>query len=126
MLRQIFCAPHLRQRIKILCLLGMDEYRSELRAAFEELIVLLQESSSGGNRELCCVRLEILAENALLVESIPLEIVDVLTQAIAALKNKNDVEKEFASYEAPAEIQGGRGRPKFSISEEQLVFFRGN
>ena len=57
----------------MLCLLGMDEYRSELRAALEELIVLLQKSSShGGNRELCCVRLEILAENALLVESIPL------------------------------------------------------
>ena len=61
----------------MLCLLGMDEYRSELRAALEDLIVLLQESSSGGNRDLCCVRLEILAENALLVESIPLEITDV-------------------------------------------------
>ena len=48
----------------MLCLLEMDEYRSELRAALEDLIVLLQESSSGGNRELCCVRLEILAENA--------------------------------------------------------------
>ena len=61
----------------MLCLLGMDEYRSELRAALEKLIVLLEESLSGGNRELCCVRLEILAENALLVESIPLEITDV-------------------------------------------------
>ena len=81
----------------MLCLLEMDEYRSELRAALEDLIVLLQESSSGGNRELCCVRLEILAENALLVESIPLEIVDVLNQAIATLKNKNDAEREFAS-----------------------------
>ena len=32
----------------MLCLLGMDEYRSELRAALVKLIVLLQESSSGG------------------------------------------------------------------------------
>ena len=104
----------------------MDEYRSELRAALEDLIVLLQESSSGGNHDLCCVKLEILAENALLVESIPLEIVDVLNQAIATFKNKNDAEREFASYEAPAEMQGGRGRPKFAISEEQLLFFRGN
>ena len=50
------------------------------------------------------MRLEILAENALLVESIPLEIVDVLNQAIATLKNKNDAEREFVSYEAPAEM----------------------
>ena len=51
---------------------------------------------------------------------------DVLNQAIATFKNKNDAEREFASYEAPAEMQGGRGRPKFAISEEQLLFFRGN
>ena len=67
----------------MLCLLGMDEYRSELRAALEDLIVLLEESLSGGNRELCCVRLEILAENALLVEPIPLEIVDVLKSQLS-------------------------------------------
>lgn len=108
-----------------LYLLDMDNIHRELRCAVEDIINILQQSSNSEEHELCATRLEILSENALLHSGISLEIVDFLNHASCLLKKKTNLEREFESYEAPLQRQGGRGRPRFLISEEQLLFFKG-
>lgn len=104
----------------------MDEYRTQLQNAIEEIVGILLRSSNAEDLDLCSVRLESYAENALLQDNIPLEIVDLLSKAANILKDKVTAERRFASYKAPVERRETRGRPKFLISEEQLAFFKGN
>lgn len=102
-----------------------NNYTMELRNAVEQIIMILQQSSRKEDHELCVTRLEILCENALANDDIPIQIVDILNQAKIFLQNNIHTEREFNSYEAPLERQQRRGRPRFVISEEQLRFFTG-
>ena len=104
----------------------MEEYLTQLRDALEEVASVLQESSNAEDLDLCAVRLETYAENALLQNNISLQIVDILNKAANILKNKVDAERRFPPYEAPVEQRGTRGRPKFVITEQQLTFLKVN
>jgi hypothetical protein len=77
------------------------------------------------NREICLRRLEVLAEQAMTCDGVSLDIVDLLNQAKNILRRDVETNKEYVSYEAPQEITGRRGRPRFCISEEQVQFFQG-
>lgn len=101
-------------------------YVTELRNEVVEVVNRLVDGTSRhADRELCVTRLKVLAESALTHESIPLDLVDLLHQAINILKKKVGLSDDFHSYAAPVESQRRQGRPKFVISEEQLLFFRG-
>ena len=57
---------------------------------------------------------------------IPLGAVDLINQARTHLNANLHQQQPFRGYEAPAVSEAGRrGRPKFAISEKQLLFFRG-
>ena len=64
----------------------MESFRTELVNAIEDVISMLTDVPSRDSRELCAMRLEILAENALLHQDIPLEAVDMINKAIHTLK----------------------------------------
>ena len=71
------------------------------------------------------MRLEILAEYALVHQEIPLEAVDMINKAIHTLQST--FERLHGPYQASLDQPTTRsiGCPKNSISEEQLTFFRG-
>ena len=69
------------------------------------------------------LRLESLSEAALLNGDISLEVIDLMNQARQQLNSS--VSPGYSSYTAPVLREGRRGRPKFQISEEQLLFFKG-
>lgn len=103
----------------------MESFRTELVNAIQEVISLLSDAPSRDSRELCAMRLEILAENSLVHQDIPLEAVDMLNKAIHTLKET--FERLHEPYQATLDQNTRRsiGRPKYYISEEQLTFFRG-
>ncbi|XP_068689842.1 uncharacterized protein [Montipora foliosa] len=73
------------------------------------------------------LRLTVLCEAALVNGDVSLEIIDLMDQARRLLNVALEDQRSFRGYEAKAVNKGGRrGRPKFSISEEQLVFFKEN
>ena len=100
----------------------MNQYPIELRNGFLDVVSILRSNSACDDCELCVTRLEVLTENALIHERIPLDIVHMLNQAKNMLKRETGSGRKFVFYEAPVER---RGRPKFTISEEQLDFFGG-
>ncbi len=72
------------------------------------------------------VHMVYLFENALGDEAIPLETVDLINQAVNAIKRNNRVEQNYEPYSASLFHNERRaGRPKFHITEDQLIFFKG-
>ena len=69
------------------------------------------------------LRLESLSEAALLNGDISLEVIDLMNQARQRLNSS--VSPGYSSYRVPVFREGRRGRPKFQISEDQLLFFKG-
>ncbi len=86
---------------------------------------MLLEGNYQENCEICLRRLEVLAEQAMMCDGMSLEIVDLLNQAKNILRRDAQTNEDYSSYQAPQEMTGRRGRPRFCISEEQLHFFQG-
>jgi hypothetical protein len=104
----------------------MDSFTSELVNAIKEVIYMLSEMTSYDDRELCAMRLEVLAENSLTHDVIPLEVVDHINEAVQLLKRGLGMERRYEPYQAPSDgTVTRRGRPRFSITQEQLIFFKG-
>jgi hypothetical protein len=108
------------------------DHRTELSDAISQIInslsaIQIANQENPYTLQTCALRLEVLAETSLTTVDIPLEVVDLLNCARTYIKNVCDPSTSgFISYEAPLNRNGERGRPKFVISEEQLVFFKGN
>lgn len=103
----------------------MEDFKEQLVNAIQEVIEMLSERTSHDDREVCAMRLEVLAENALQYDVIPLQAVDGINHAVHLLKNSLNMEIRCDPYQAQFESTVRQGRPKFSITEEQLIFFRG-
>ena len=104
-------------------------FRQYLLDSLIEIIGNLKESGRLGQRSenMLRKRLTVLCEAALVNGDVPLEIIDFMDQARRLLNVALKDRRSFRGYEAQAVNKGGRtGRPTFSISEEQLVFFEGS
>lgn len=101
-----------------------QQLASELKAIIEDL----ERGDRGRGSEPTAMRLESLIETALLNGDISIESVDLMNQARQQLTQASYGEtSSFTSYQAPIQSgEGRRGRPKFVIPEQQLVFFKGN
>lgn len=88
----------------------------------------LERGDLGRGSEPTVMRLESLIETALLNGDISLESVDLMNQARQQLMTASRGEpSSLTSYQAPIQSgEGRRGRPKFEIPEQQLLFFKGN
>ena len=65
----------------------------------------------------------VLCEAALENGDVSLEIIDLMDQGRRLLNIALEDQRSFCRYEPPAVTeQGGRGRPNFAISEQQLAF----
>ena len=106
--------------------LSYGSMQTEIISGIEEVIRTLLSPAPHQDLQWCIMRLEVVAENALGEEAIPLEAVDLINQAISAIKNNNQTERNYEPYSA-SQIHNERrpGRPKFQISEDQLSFFKG-
>ncbi|KAJ7378419.1 hypothetical protein OS493_022953 [Desmophyllum pertusum] len=106
------------------------EFRQHLHVdtALKEIIRDLQQGGHRGcDSETTGLRLEVLYETALINEDISLEAIDLINEARKHLNVTSSQQQPFRGYEAPvASEEGRRGRPKFAISEQQLLFFREN
>lgn len=106
----------------------MDSFQAELVISIQEVISLSAAATTNSdNHELCAIRLEILAESTLTHEDIPLEAVDLINKAIHLLCGSQDARIfDHEPYVSPSDSNiRARGRPKYYISEEQLMFFKG-
>ena len=106
----------------------MDQ-RRELANAIRQIIERLSDAGTAGvdnnyTMQTLALRLEVLAETSLINADIPLEVIDLLNSARTLIQVNGSSTSEFISYEAPRIRNGERGRPKFIITEEQLVFFK--
>lgn len=102
-----------------------QQLASELKAIIEDL----ERGDQGRGSEPTAMRLESLIETALLNGEISLESVDLMNQARQQLLTASygEPSSSFTSYQAPIQSgEGRRGRPKFVIPEQQLVFFKEN
>ena len=99
-----------------------QQLASELKAIIEDL----ERGDQGRGAEPTAMRLESLIETALLNGDISLESVDLMNQARQQLMMASHSEpSSFTSYQAPIQSgEGRRGRPKFDIPEQQLLFFQ--
>ena len=102
------------------------DFRQQLLVGMNELVKDLEDCERHGRvSDTTGVRLEVLCEAALVNGDIPLEAIDLMNEARRHL-NETSRHQCFRGYETPVVNVGGRrGRPKFSISEELLQFFRG-
>ena len=96
--------------------------------SLNEALSELEDVAGGGqlpadNAGQISLRLKSLSEAALLNGDILLEVIDMMNQARQQLKSS--ISPGYSSYTAPVLREGRRGRPKFQISEEQLLFFKG-
>lgn len=101
--------------------------REQFSAALSEVIADIEASGESRVADGSCIslRLETLSETALLNGDIPMEVIDLLNHARQKL-NKTMEPSPYSSYRAPVlPSQGHRGRPKFDITEDQLLFFKG-
>jgi len=90
----------------------------------------LQGNSGSNNTDSVALRLEAVVEAALLNGNISLEVCDLINQARQLLQKEfetcDNACEPASSYQAPvAREVGHTGRPKFIISEQQLLFFKG-
>ena len=94
--------------------------------AINEVINTLHSPVPHEDFQWCIMRLEVVSENALGDEAMPLEAADSINQAINTLKRNNEMERDYEPYSA-SQIHDERrpGRPKFQITEDQLLFFKG-
>ena len=60
----------------------MDTFKAEIVRTIEEVICILSATSTFADQEMCALRLEMLTENAMTAECIPLKAVDLLIQAV--------------------------------------------
>ncbi len=79
----------------------MDELKTEMKNAIADVINILSKPEEHQDLELCVTRLEVLAENALSYDDIPLEVVDLLNQGVNVLKRNIGLERTYDSYQAP-------------------------
>ena len=99
---------------------------TEMTNAINEVIHTLDSPEPRRDLQWCIMRLEVLAENALGDEAIPLEAVDLINQAVNIIKRNDGLEQSYEPYSASLVHDGRRsGRPKFQITEDQLLFFKG-
>ena len=77
----------------------MDELRTEIENAIAEVINTL--SPREANQDLHVTRVEVLAENPLSCDGIPLQVVDLLNQAVSILKRNSRMERSHDSYQTP-------------------------
>jgi hypothetical protein len=106
------------------------DHQSELSDAIKQIIASLSVIQTGAEEnsytlQMCALRLEVLAEASLATIDVPLEVADLLNSARAHIKVCDSSRSGFIPYEAPLASNRERGRPKFVISEEQLMFFIG-
>ena len=98
------------------------DFRRELANSLNEIIGGLE----GADQRTAILRLEVLYETALIDGDVPLDAIDLIDQARKQLVANQNFQQPFHGYQAPLLTgDGRRGRPKFSISEEQILFFRG-
>ena len=91
----------------------------------ETVLELEGIAGDAGKADQISLRLESLSEAALLNGDISLEVIDLMNQARQRLSNSS-ASPSYSSYTAPVYgEEGRRGRPRFHISEEQLLFFKG-
>lgn len=104
------------------------DFQQQLASELKGIIEDLERGDRGRGSEPTAMRLESLIETALLNGDISLESVDLMNQARQQLTTASYGEtSSFTSYQAPIQSgEGRRGRPKFVIPEQQLVFFKGN
>ena len=105
------------------------EFRQYLMDSLIDIIGNLEESGRLGHdsENMLSLRLTVLCESALVNGDVSLEIIDLMDQARRLLNVALENQRSFRWYEAQAANKGGRrGRPQFSTSEEQLVFFKGS
>lgn len=105
----------------------MEQVRAEMINAVEDIIGMIHPHAHHHDLELCERRLEVLAENALNYREIPLEIVNLLSQALNNLRKTMQTKRSYQPYAASLVHNERRpGRPRFEITEDQLIFFHGN
>ena len=105
------------------------DFQQQLALELKAIIEDLERGDRGRGSEPTAMRLESLIETALLNGEISLESVDLMNQARQQLLTASygEPSSSFTSYQAPIQTgEGWRGRPKFVIPEQQLVFFKGN
>ena len=103
------------------------EGKQQLLTALHQIIADLETvvDDTISDMGLVGLKLETLGEAALLNGDISLLGIDLINQA-RRLCIGSGAYSSYRSYEAPVLRQEGRrGRPKFDITEEQLLFFRG-
>jgi hypothetical protein len=81
----------------------MEEIAAKLIHATQDVIRMLGERTSRDDREVCAMRLEILAENAFCYDIIPLEAVDVINHAVHLLKSSLNMQRRYDPYQAQLE-----------------------
>ncbi len=104
----------------------MEEFKVQLVNALQDIIHTLSQRTNYNDREVCAMRLELLAESAFSNDAIPLEAVDGINEAAHLLKSSLNIATRYNPYQAQLESNARKqGRPKYFITEEQLIFFRG-
>ena len=94
------------------------DFRRELSNSLNEIVNGLE----GSDQQTVILRLEVLYETAWINGDVPLGAIDLIDQARKQLIANENFQQPFHSYQAPLLTgDGRRGRPKFSISEEQLL-----
>ena len=103
------------------------EGKQQLLTALHQIIADLETVGDDTIPDMGLVglKLETLGEAALLNGDISLLAIDLINQARQSCISSGAY-SSYRSYEAPVLRQEGRrGRPKFDIKEEQLLFFKG-
>lgn len=107
----------------------MADFTRELCEAIYETSARLKkciESKGSDDLNSIAIKLETLAEAALIDGGIPLNVCDMINNAQQLVKKEIcHSHTECERYQAPVNHEGLRGRPKFIISYEQLAFFQG-
>jgi hypothetical protein len=109
--------------------LTANSERDQLLEALDNIQRRLEESPNGESICYVALRLEVIAEAALLNGNIPVQVCDLINHARQLLQkeaNEPKMPESSSGYEAPiGSEEGRRGRPKLFISYEQMLFFKG-
>ena len=94
-----------------------------MKNAITEVVDILSKPGDPQDFELCVTRLEVLAENALRYDGIPLEVADLLNQGLNVLKRISGMERTYGSYQAPVLHNERNTRNVSLVSFPDLVRF---